>query len=176
MVGVHGALVLVTALLGLFFIADPCGGGSDLCLGGVVGLMALGVAVFGAVGLAVWRFGRRAAPLLILDCVLVAVLGPNVVAAATDVSGNVAAFGLTAVALLAVVGATLAGRAVAPHRIEAGLVLAVSAGLAALRDAGGLGVPVVCVVALGLGWALARSVPPPLPVIKAPPEPPPAAS
>ena len=159
-VGVHGALVVLVALLGLTFLLDPCGGGGDLCLGGVVGLMALAVAGFGAIGLAAWRFGRRGSPLLVLDCVLVALLGPSAVANAGYGLATLAGAGFMGIVLLALVGAVMAGRVVAPNRPEAVLALAVLAGLATQRDAGGIGVAVVGVVALALGWILARTVPP----------------
>ena len=159
-VGVHGALVVLVALLGLTFLLDPCGGGGDLCLGGVVGLMALAVAGFGAIGLAAWRFGRRGSPLLVLDCVLVAVLGPSAIANAGYGPATLAGAGFMGIVLLALVGAVMAGRAVAPNRAEAILALAVMAGLATQRDAGGIGMLVVGVIALALGWALAQTMPP----------------
>ena len=160
LVGVHGALSVLVALLGLSFLFDPCGGGGDLCLGGVVGLMALAVAGFGAIGLASWRFGRRASPLLVLDCLLIAALGPSALAASGYGSANLATSGLMLIVLLALVGAALAGRAVAPHRREAIVALVVMAGLATQRDAGGIGVLVVGITALALGWVLARTMPP----------------
>ena len=159
-VGVHGALSALVALLGLSFLFDPCGGGGDLCLGGVVGLMALGVAGFGAIGLGVWRFGRRASPLLVLDCLLIAVLGPSALAASGYGPANLTTSGLVVIVLLALVGAALAGRAVAPHRVEAILALVIMAGLATQRDAGGIGVPIIGLIALGLGWILARTMSP----------------
>ena len=159
-VGVHGALSALVALLGLSFLFDPCGGGGDLCLGGVVGLMALGVAGFGAIGLGAWRFGRRASPLLLLDCLLIAVLGPSAFAASGYGPANLATSGLVVIVLLALVGAALAGRVVAPHRVEAILALVIMAGLATQRDAGGIGVPIIGVIALGLGWVLARTMSP----------------
>jgi hypothetical protein len=158
-VGVHGALVVLVALLGLTFLLDPCGGGGDLCLGGAVGLMALAVAGFGAIGLAVWRFARRGSPLLVLDCVLVALLGPSALANAGYGPASLAAAAFMGIVLLALVGAVLAGRVVAPNRGEAIVALAVMAGLATQRDAGGIGVAVVGVVALALGWIVARTVP-----------------
>src|SRR6476661_3421274 len=157
----HGALVALVALLGLSFLADPCGGGGDLCLGGVVGLMALAVAGFGAIGLAAWRFGRRASPLLVLDCLLIAALGPSALAASGYGTANLATAGLVVIVLLALVGAALAARAVAPHRFEAILALVVMAGLATQRDAGGIAVPVIGLIALALGWILVRTVSPP---------------
>jgi hypothetical protein len=169
-VGVHGAVVVLIALLGLTFLLDPCGGGGDLCLGGVVGLMALAVAGFGAIGLAAWQFGRRGSPLLVLDCVLVALLGPDVLANAGYGPASLAGAGFMAVVLLALVGAVMAGRAVAPNRVESVLALVVMAGLATQRDTGGIGVAIVGVVALALGWILARTVPPP-PATANPPAP-----
>jgi hypothetical protein len=157
LVGVHGALV---ALLGLSFLFDPCGGGGDLCLGGVVGLMALAVAGFGAIGIAAWRFGRRASPLLVLDCLLIAVLGPSAVAASGYGPANLTTSGLMVIVLLALVGAALAGRAVASHPVEAILALVIMAGLATQRDAGGVGVLVIGVIALVLGRVLARTLSP----------------
>lgn len=175
-VGVHGALVVLIALLGLPFLLDPCGGG-DLCLGGVVALTAFAVAGFGAIGLAAWRFGRRGSPLLVLDCVLVALLGPSSLSTAGYGPASLAEAGFVGIVLLALVGAVMAGRAVAPHRRETILALVVLAGLATQRDAGGIGVAVVGVVALALGWILARTVPL-LPAAEPPPVagPPPATS
>ena len=168
LVGVHGALVVLIALLGLSFLLDPCAGGGDLCLGGVVGLTALAVAGFAAIGLAAWRFGRHGSPLLVLDCVLVALLGPTALANAGYGPASLAAAGFMLVVLVALVGGVLAARAVAPHPRETILVLVVLAALATQRDAGGIGVFVVGAGALALGWILARTVPP-VPGAESPP-------
>jgi len=160
LVGVHGAISGLVALLGLSFLFDPCGGGGDLCLGGVVGLMALAVAAFGAIGIAAWRFGRRASPLLILDCLLIAALGPSALAASGYGPANLATSGLVLIVLLSLVGAALAARAVVSHRVEAVVALVIVAGLATQRDAGGIGVLATGVIALALGWVLARTMAP----------------
>jgi len=154
--GVHGALVIVIALFGLTFLLDPCGGGGDFCLGGLVAVSSFGVAGVGAVGLAVWRFGRRASPLLVFDCLLVAVLGPIAISSSPDGPASLAVLGLQISLLLALAGAAISGRAVVAHRIEAILSLGVLAGLATLRDAGGIGVLIVGLVALAVGWGLTR--------------------
>jgi len=172
-VGVHGALIVLISLFGLTFLLDPCGGGGDFCIGGVVALYSFGLAGFGAVGLAVWRFGRRASPLLVLDCVLVAALGPLAIASGGPASLSL--LGLQLAALIALGGAALAGRAVVTHRLETILSLAVLASLAALRNAGGLAVLMVGLVALAVGWELTRMgsrTRAPEPAAK--PEPPPA--
>ena len=157
-VGVHGALIVLIALFGLSFLLDPCGGGGDFCLGGVVGLTALAVAGFGAIGVAAWQFGRCASPLLVLDCVLVAALGPEAVANSGYGPATLLTAGFMLIVLLALVGAVMAGRTVAPNRVETILALVVMAVLATQRDAGGIGVAVVGVVALALGWVLARTM------------------
>jgi hypothetical protein len=166
-VGVHGAIVALVALFGLLFLLNPCGGG-DLCLGGVVGVMALGVAGLGAIAIAIWQFRRRASPLFVLDCVLIAVLG----SIALTMPGGPAAlqvFALQLLVLLALLGAAIAGRAVIPHRIEAVVTLAILAALATQRDAGGIGVLIVGLVALALGWSLARTAPSSPPTAEPPP-------
>ena len=170
-VGLHLAIVSLVALFGLSFLLDPCGGGGDLCPGGVVAVAAFGVAGFGLAGLAVWRLGGRASPLFVLDCLLVAVLGP--IALTTGGPAWLAILGLQAVLLLSLAGAALAGRAVVANRLETILSLAVLASLATLRDAGGIGVLVVGLAALAVGWGLMRMAPA-TPAKEGPPaEPPP---
>ena len=156
-VGLHLALVALLGLLGLSFITDPCGGGGDLCLGGIVGLMALGVAGFGLLGLGLWQFWRRAALLVIVDSILVAVLGPIALASTAYGSLGLAPLGMMGVAVLAVVGVVFAASHVATHRIEPVVVLAVLGLLATNRDSGGPGAFVVALVALAIGWFVARS-------------------
>jgi hypothetical protein len=155
--GLHLALVALLGLLGLSFIADPCGGGGDLCLGGLVGLMALGVAGFGLLGLGLWQLWRRATLLVILDSVLVAVLGPIALQSTAYGPGGLAALGMIGTALLALVGVVFAASHVARHRLESIVVLVALGALALNRDTGGPGVLVVGVVALALGWLVARS-------------------
>jgi hypothetical protein len=167
-VGVHGALVVLVALLGLSFLLDPCPGGGDLCLGGVLGLISLGVAGYGAVGLTAWRFERRASPLLVLDCLLVAVLGPIGISAAGDGPTSLAVFGLQIALLFALVGVAITGRAVVAHRLETILSLAVLASLATLPEAGGIGVLIVGMAGLAVGWALTRTTLPARPTAEPP--------
>src|SRR6188474_1414431 len=98
-------------------MANPCGGGGDLCLGGLVGLMALGVAGIGLLGLGLWLIWQRATLLVLHDSVLVAVLGPIALASSTSGPGGLAVLALILVALLAVVAVVVAASQVAAHRI-----------------------------------------------------------
>jgi hypothetical protein len=156
-IGLHLALVAVLGLFGLSFLANPCGGGGDLCLGGLVGLMALGVAGFGLLGLGLWQFWRRATLLVILDSVLVAVLGPIALQSSGYGAAGLAGLGIIVVALLAVVGVAFAVSPVVAHRLEPIVVLVALGALALNRDTGGPGVLIVGVIALALGWFVARS-------------------
>jgi len=163
--GLHLALVALLGLLGLSFITAPCG---DLCLGGLVGLMAFGVAGFGLLGLGLWQFWRRATLLVILDSVLVAVLGPIALQSSAYGSAGLAGIGMIVVALLAVVGVVFAASHVVGHRVESIVVLVALGGLALNRDTGGPGVLVVGIVALAIGWFVAREATPPEPVTTTP--------
>jgi len=58
---------------------------------------------------------------------------------------------------------------VIPHRIEAVVTLAILAALATQRDAGGIGVLIVGLIALALGWSLARTAPSSPPTAEPPP-------
>ena len=159
MVGVHAALVAVVAAFGLYFLSDPCGGGGDLCLGGYVGLVSLVYAGIGVGSVVTWRLGRRASPLLVWDSILITLAG----AALWGSSGQGAApvmLGVLAALILGVPGAILAGREVAAHRIErvlAILALAASSLLALGAIAVTVTVTTVGLIAMVIGWFLARS-------------------
>jgi hypothetical protein len=116
-VGLHAALAAAVALFGLTFLLDPCGGGGDLCLGGVVGLSTLGVAGLVLAGLAVWKAAHRAVLLLVLDSVCAAVAW-YIVSRGADIRVPFVLLGCQVVLALAVLGSVLAGRAVVRHRIE----------------------------------------------------------
>ena len=75
MVRIHGALVAIVALFGISFLADPCSGGGDLCLGGVVGLVALAYAGIGIGAITTWWLAHRASPLLVWDSIIVTLAG-----------------------------------------------------------------------------------------------------
>jgi hypothetical protein len=156
-VGLHAALVSVIALFGLSFLADPCGGG-DLCLGGILGLVTLGVAAFGAVGIVIWRAGHRASPLLVLDCALVALAGYTLFQI-SPYGPALVMLGALLTAALGLPGAVLAGRAVMTHRIERLLAVAALAGVAVFGGGGGVAVLGLGLLALGAGWLLARPQP-----------------
>jgi len=153
-VGVQLALALIVALFGLSFIADPCGGGGDLCLGGALGLFALGIAGLGGAGIVIWLIGGRALPLLVWDAALAVVGGAVLLSAAPSGNGllQLAALGAT---FLGLAGAVLAGREVATHRIERVIAVAALAGAVVVLGAGGVAILVVGLVALFVGWRLA---------------------
>ena len=155
-VGLHLALVAVVAAFGLSFLLDPCGGGGDLCLGGALGLVTLGVAAVGVVGIVIWWGTKRASPLLVLDSVLVAFGGFTTI----EIGPYGPATTTLGTALLVAVGVpagALAGRAVAGHRIERLLAIAALAGVAILGGGGGaLAVLVIGLLALAAGWQWAR--------------------
>jgi hypothetical protein len=153
-VGIHLGLAFLVAVFGLSFLADPCGGGGDLCLGGAVGLFALGIAAIGGIGLAVWQFAHRASPLLVWDCVLLAMSGFIVLS-----GGGYSPILLTLSALLATLlslaGAALTGRAVIRHRIEPLVAVALTVLLVIVGRETAL--IVLVLVLLTLGWSrLAR--------------------
>jgi hypothetical protein len=156
-VGLHAALIAVIALFGLSFLLDPCGGGGDLCLGGAIGLAALGIAALGAVGIAIWLFGHRASPLLVLDSLL-AVLGVAVLFEVGSHGPLQFALGALLMAGLGLAATALAGRAVAPHRIERLVAVAGLVGVAILAGGGqgGLAIVALGLVALGAGWLSAQ--------------------
>lgn len=156
-VGLHAALAVLIALFGLSFIADPCGGGGDLCLGGVLGLWTLGAAGFGAIGLAIWQVLKRASPLLVWDSALLALAGGILVSTSGD-GPLTTMLGLVLIVLLAFPGAALAARSVATNRIETLVVVVLLVGTAAyLGDDGGVAVLAIGLLALGGGWLLARN-------------------
>jgi hypothetical protein len=154
----HAALIAIIALFGLSFLLDPCGGGGDLCLGGALGLTTLGVAAFGVVALLVWGIGRRASPLLVLDCTLV-VLAVAVLAASAFSGPAPVTLGALLMVVLGVPAAALAARAVATHRVESVVAFAALIGVAILGGggAGGVAVPVLGLAVLGLAWLSART-------------------
>lgn len=160
-VGLHLALAIVVALFGLSFLLDPCGGGGDLCLGGIVGLSALGAAGIILAGLALWRVARRASPLLVLDSVVTGIAWP-IVAQGSDVRVPFALLGAQLVLVLGALGAAAAGRAIVKHRVETALTLAVLAGVAAFVRFMELEIIGTGVAALVVGWVLGRRSPPPV--------------
>jgi hypothetical protein len=157
-VGLHLALAALLALLGLTFITDPCGGGGDLCLGGAVGLLALGVAGVGLVGIVVWSFGRRASPLLVWDALVLVPAGYTVLASSGYLP-TMAGLSALLIASLGLVGVVMAGRAVAPHRVERLLAIAALVGVAVLIGPGGVAILLPGLFGLGAGWALGRGAP-----------------
>jgi hypothetical protein len=153
-VGIHAALAILIALFGLSFIVDPCFGGGDLCLGGVLGLFTLGAAGFGAIGIGIWLAMRRASLLFVWDCALVALAGGILVSTSGE-GPLMTTLGLPLVLLLALPGAALAGRAVAANRIETVVVVVLLVGVAAyIGPDGGIAALAIGLVALGAGWLL----------------------
>jgi hypothetical protein len=155
MVRIHAALVLIVGAFGISFLADPCGGGGDLCLGGVVGLVAIAYAGIGIGAIATWWLARRASPLLVWDSILVTLAGATLVSSGGG-GALIVIVGFTGTLLLGVPGVILAGRAVAGHRYER--ILAVVALFATtLLGVELLAVVAVGIVALAIGWALGRN-------------------
>ncbi len=152
-VGVHLALVGVIALLGLTFLANPCVG--DLCLGGVVALFAFGVAGLGVLGAGIWRVWRRASPLLVWDCALLAFAG-SLLASIYPFGPAPTRVGAETVLFLALPGAALAGMAVVRHRIERLVAIAAFIGLAVFDRGYGVMMLGWGLVALATGWLLPR--------------------
>ena len=152
-VGVHLALALIVALVGLSFIADPCFGGGDLCLGGALGLFTLGLAGLGGAGIVIWLVGRRASPLLVWDAALAVVAGVILLSLAPSGQGMLplATLGGT---ILGLTGAVLAGREVAMHRIERLIAVAALGGAVLVVGDGGVAILVVGLVALFVGWRM----------------------
>jgi hypothetical protein len=155
-VGVHAALAIVIALFGLSFLLDPCGGGGDLCLGGVIGTTALAAAAIGAVGIVVWSAAHRASPLLVFDATLGSVGGYFLL---ESFGGGPALLELSIVAVttLGLVGAALSGRAVVAHRLERLLAMAALATTVVLFGVGGIAILAVGMLALGAGALVART-------------------
>ena len=154
-VGLHAALLIVITLAGLSFLLDPCGGGGDLCLGGVVGLTILGVALAGAVGIVIWLAAQRASPLLVLDCMILTV-AVYLLLSADPYGPQTTLLVGQLLAVLALPSAALAGARVATHRIESVGAAVVLVGIGAFAG-GGVGVPAFGLLALGAGWLWARS-------------------
>jgi hypothetical protein len=154
-VGVQLALAVILALFGLSFIADPCGGGGDLCLGGTLGMFALGIAALGGVGIVLWLVGRRASPLLVWDAAL-AVVGGWILLSAAPSGQGLLLLGALGATFLGLAGAMLAGREVATHRIERVAAVVALAGAVVVLGIGGGPILVVGLVALFVGSRLAR--------------------
>jgi hypothetical protein len=154
LVRLHAGLVVIVAAFGLYFLLDPCGGGSDLCLGGVVALVALTYAGIGIGSIITWRLGHRASPLLVWDSVLVTLAGATLL---VSMAGGllIVILGIVAMLVLGVPGAILSGRAVSRHKVERLLALAALAATILLGDAF-IAVVVVGLVALAIGWLLGR--------------------
>ena len=159
-VGLHALLVGVVTLVGLIFLLNPCGGGGDLCLGGIVALWGFAFAGWGAVGLVTWRAAHRAGPLLVWDAVMLAVTGDMVLSIGGYDTSLLAPASFAAL-LVAIAASALAGRAVAPHRFESVLVVVALVVILALAGAGGLAVLIAGVLALGVGWLVNRAQPRP---------------
>lgn len=155
-VGVHLALAALLALFGLSFIADPCGGGGDLCLGGIAALFAFAAAGLGALGLVIWRLRRRASPLIVWDSALLALSG-FVYLSTSPYGPTTPLLGAELIALFGLLAAALAGMAVVTHRIERLLVVAALVAIAVLGGEGGIAVLGIGLLALGVGWLFARS-------------------
>jgi len=155
-VGLHLALAAAVALFGLSFLLDPCGGGGDLCLGGVVGLSTLGVAGLVLIGLAVWKVARRASPVLVLDS-MVAAVAWSVVSRGADIRVPFVLLGSQIAFALAVIGAVLSGRAVIRHRIETVIAMGLLVGAAFFLRFMEVEVAVTGIGGLVLGWLFARN-------------------
>ena len=155
MVRIHAAMVVIVAVFGLSFLADPCGGGGDLCLGGVVGLAALAYAGIGIGSITTWWFAHRASPLLVWDSILVTLAGATLL---SSMGGGVplVVLGFIGILLLGVPGAILSGREVSRHKFER-LLAIVALAATMLLGIGLIVVTVVGVIAMATGWLLGRS-------------------
>lgn len=120
---IHGLLVAGLAISAVALLADPCGGGGDLCLGGAVGLMGLVAAGVVLIGLAVRAIRGRSSVLVAIDSLLAVILGPSVFRGVISVSVNPAALFIIGVVVLAIAGAVLAAREVSGHRVERGILV-----------------------------------------------------
>ena len=157
MVRLHAALVALVVAFAISFVADPCGGVGDLCLGGVVGLALIAVAGIGVGGIITWALGRRASPLLVWDALLATFSGATLV----SVGGNAVPLlelGVFSVACLSVPGAILTARRVVPHRIER-IVGIVALAAFVLAGVAGILVALVGLIALAIGWVSLRANP-----------------
>jgi hypothetical protein len=155
MVRLHAALVALVAAFALWFLADPCGGGGDLCLGGVVGVSLLAFVGVGIGGISVWWLGRRASPLLVWDSILVTIAG-GLLATSSGYGAAPVMLGVLAAVLLGVPAAVLAGRAVSGHRIER-LVAVIALAATTLVAVEAVVVVVVGLLALAIGGSFARA-------------------
>jgi hypothetical protein len=155
-VGLHLALATAVGLFGLTFLLNPCGGGGDLCLGGLVGLSTLGVAALVLVGLAVWKVTRRASPLLVLDSLFAGVAW-YIVSRAADIRAPFVVLGGQLVLVLAVIGAVAAGRSIVGHRVESVIALVAVIGAAIFLRFMELEVVVTGIGGLVLGFLIKRS-------------------
>ena len=155
MVRLHAALVAIVITFGLAFLADPCGGGGDLCLGGVVGVSLLGFAGVGIGGVSLWWLGRRGSPLLVWDSIVVTIAG-GLLATSSGQAAAPVTLGVLAALLVGVPAAVLAGRAVSAHRIErVGAVIALAATTLVAVEA--VVVLIVGLLALAIGGSLGRN-------------------
>jgi hypothetical protein len=154
MIRIHAGMATLVALFGLSFLLDPCGGGGDLCLGGVVGVVSLSYAGIGIGAMATWWLARRASPLLVWDSILVTLAGATLIGSGGGPVPLIT-LGLVGLLMLGVPGAVLSGRAVSRHRIER--IVAIIALLATtLLGIGVIVVAIVGTVALLIGWFLER--------------------
>jgi hypothetical protein len=155
MVRIHAALVAIVAAFGIYFVADPCGGG-DMCLGGVVGLVAIAYAGIGIGSITAWWLARRASPLLVWDSILVTLAGATLLTSGGGVP--IVTGGLAGTLLFGIPGVVLAGREVSRHKYER--IAAVVALLATtLLGVELLAVVAVGVVAMAIGWLVGRRSP-----------------
>ncbi len=155
-VGLHLLLAAAVSLFGLSFLLDPCGGGGDLCLGGVVGLSTLGVAGLVLIGLVIWKVGRRASPLLVLDSVFAGIAW-YIVSRGEDIRVPFVVLGGQAVLVLGILGAVASGREVVAHRVETVLTIGVLVGAAVFVRFMEIEIVVTGLLGLAAGWLLRRS-------------------
>lgn len=165
MIGLQLAMAAVMAVVGLSFLADPCGGGGDLCLGGAVGLGALGIAAAGGAATFIWWWRRRASPLLVWDALMVT-LGGAVVLASSGGTMTLITLAPLVGLLLGIPAGILAGREVIRHRLEPLLAIAGLGSSFLLGLEAGIIVSALGLGGLGVGWLINRST------RRAPPGPP----
>jgi len=151
---VHIALVIVLAVGMVAALSNPCGNGGDLCLGGLLGLMAGGAGLLVLIALGFRAVVHRASPLVLIDVGLGALLAPAVLIPGSDLS--LALVMVMAIVGLAVLGAILAAREVSQHRLERVVLAAFVVGVAVLfsgQRAGVYGLPVSVIAIVALFWS-----------------------
>jgi hypothetical protein len=151
---VNIALVIVLAVGMVAALSNPCGGGGDLCLGGLLGLMAGGVGLLILIALGIRAVVHRSSPLVLIDVGLGALLAPAAIIPGSELSLALAM--VMGIVGLAVVGAILAAREVSPHRLERVVLAVFVVGVAVLfsgQRAGIYGLPVAVIAIVALFWA-----------------------